>query len=60
MFDVFHTSFGLDIDKTAIIKIKRGPILETIKYVGLNMAYKVYAFVRDRASNNDTMADHYL
>lgn len=60
MSEVFHASFGPNIDETEVIKTENGAVEEITKYVGLNIAHKVYAFVGDGATNNNTMADHYL
>jgi len=51
--------FSDNINKTDVIKTKKGDIVRTTSYIKLNIAYKVIAICNNNALNNNTFCDHF-
>jgi hypothetical protein len=51
--------FSDNINKTDVIKTKKGNIVRTISHVRLNIAYKVITIYGNNTLNNNTFCDHF-
>jgi sporulation-control protein spo0M len=56
---VLYTLFSNNINKTNIIKTKKGDIVRTISYIRLNIAHKVITIYNNNTLNNNTFYNHF-
>jgi len=59
MAKVLYTSFGENIIKVNLIKLKAGLMERIIKAVGLKINYKIITICRDNTPNNNTFCNYF-